>query len=74
MNLVIKGENEIDNRVTVYEGIYYGSANCYLVGPDQTSCEIDITPYLTNSKYERTGVTAPDARKLLQSRRFGGKN
>lgn len=61
MNLVIKGENEIDNRVTVYEGIYYGSANCYLVGPDQTSCEIDITPYLTNSKYERTGVKAPDA-------------
>lgn len=67
MNLVIKGENEIDNRVVVYEGIYYGKANCYLVGTSQTSCIIDITPYLTNSEWELTGVKAPDAPKIASA-------
>lgn len=74
MNLVIRGENEIDNRVTVYDGIYYGSANCYLVGTEQTSCEIDITPYLTNSKYERTGVKAPSAPQAVTVKALWGEN
>lgn len=67
MNLVIKGENEIDNRVVVYEGIYYGQANCYLVGTTQTSCVVDITPYLTNSEFEPTGVKAPNAPKIASA-------
>ena len=46
MNLYIKGENEIDNRVTVYEGLYYGKANCYICTGSQVA--FDVTPYRTS--------------------------
>ncbi len=28
------GENEIDNRVLVYDGLYYGTANCHICTGD----------------------------------------
>lgn len=47
MSLVIKGENEIDNRVKAYDGLYYGHANCYIC----TSREITFaaTPFRTSN-------------------------
>lgn len=58
MNLYIKGENEIDNRVSVYEGLYYGDANCHICTGTQVS--FDITPYRTGKSqiYAYTGIYA----------------
>ncbi|MEG2064917.1 MAG: DUF4906 domain-containing protein, partial [Alistipes sp.] len=58
MNLVIRGENEIDNRVLVYDGLYYGTANAVLCNGYQTS--LDITPYRTAQllHYAYTGIYA----------------
>lgn len=52
MNLYIKGENEIDNRVTVYEGLYYGKANCYICTGSQVA--FDVTPYRTSKNLTYT--------------------
>lgn len=52
MNLVIKGENEIDNRVTVYEGLYFGKANCYICTGSQVA--FDVTPYRTSKNLTYT--------------------
>lgn len=35
LELVIRGENEIDNRVLVYDGLYYGTANCHICTGDR---------------------------------------
>lgn len=70
MNLVIQGENEIDNRVTVYDGLYYGKANSYICEGNQVT--IDVTAYRTSKalNYAYTGVPAgenydPVAAKIL---------
>ena len=46
INLTIKGENEIDNRMKVYEGLYYGSANSIICTNGQVS--FDAAPYRTS--------------------------
>jgi len=58
LNLVIKGENEIDNRVKVYDGLYYGTANCHICSGNSVS--FDVAPYRTSksSRYIYTGVYA----------------
>ena len=58
MNLYIKGENEIDNRVSVYEGLYYGKANCHMCTGMQVS--FDATPYRTGKSqlYAYTDIYA----------------
>lgn len=58
MNLVIEGENEIDNRVRVYDGLYYGTANCVVY--NDTPVTIDVTPYRTSKElnYAYTGIYA----------------
>ena len=58
MNLVIRGENEIDNRVTVYDGLYYGNSNSYIC--EGTQVTIDVTAYRTSKSlnYAYTGVPA----------------
>ena len=58
MNLYIKGENEIDNRVSVYEGLYYGKANCHI--STGTKISFDATPYRTGKTqtYAYTGIYA----------------
>lgn len=58
LNLVIKGENEIDNRVRVYEGIYYGTANSHICSGRKVV--FDVTPYRTskNLTYAYTGIYA----------------
>lgn len=60
MNLVIRGENEIDNRVTVYDGLYYGKANCYICEGNQVT--FDVTAYRTSkgANYAYTGINAGD--------------
>lgn len=72
MNLVIRGENEIDNRVTVYEGLYYGKANCYICEGNQVT--FDVTAYRTSksANYAYTGIKAgedynPVAARILYS-------
>ncbi len=58
MNIVIMGEDDVDNRTTVYDGIYYGTANCII--NTGTSVTFDITPYRTSKElsYRYTGVKA----------------
>ena len=48
LNLYIKGENEIDNRVSVFDGLYYGTANCQIC--TGTEISFDVTPYRTSYK------------------------
>ncbi len=61
MNLVIMGEDEIDNRTTVYDGLYYGTANCII--NTGMSVTFDITPYRTSKalSYRYTGIEAGDS-------------
>lgn len=40
LELVIRGENEIDNRVLVYDGLYYGTANCHICTGDQVTFDV----------------------------------
>ena len=40
--MCIRGENEIDNRVLVYDGLYYGTANCHICTGDQVT--FDVSP------------------------------
>lgn len=58
MNLVIKGKNEIDNRVMVYEGLYYGVANSVICTGNSVS--FDVTPYRTSysKNYAYTNIYA----------------
>lgn len=58
LELVIMGENEIDNRVLVYDGLYYGTANCHICTGDQVT--FDITPYRTSRSrnYAYLGIEA----------------
>lgn len=58
LNLIIRGENEIDNRVKVFEGLYYGTANCHICTGKQVT--FDVRPYRTTKKlnYPYTGVYA----------------
>lgn len=58
MNLYIKGENEIDNRVSVYDGLYYGKANCQI--NTGTKISFDATPYRTGKSqiFAYTGIYA----------------
>lgn len=46
MNLYIKGENEIDNRVSVYDGLYFGKSNCQICTGKEIS--FDVSPYRTS--------------------------
>ena len=59
MNIVIKGENEVDNRVFSYDGLYYGDANCYLIAPGR-GVNIQPRPYRTSRRegYRYTGIYA----------------
>ena len=54
------GENEIDNRVLVYDGLYYGTANCHICTGDQVT--FDVTPYRTSRSrnYAYLGIEAGD--------------
>ena len=63
MNLTINGDNEIDNRVRVYEGLYYGEANSYICTGTQVT--IDVTPYRTSKslRHRYTGIYAGDEYK-----------
>lgn len=58
MELTINGDNEIDNRVRVYEGLYYGEANSYICTGTQIS--FDVTPCRTskNLRHRYTGIFA----------------
>lgn len=58
MNLVIQGKNEIDFRVKVFEGLYYGTANSIICNGYQVS--FDVTPYRTSRAlyYKYTNVYA----------------
>ena len=58
MNLIIKGENEIDNRVKVYNGLYYGTANSHICSGAQIT--FDAQPYRTgySRNYAYTGLYA----------------
>lgn len=60
LELVIMGENEIDNRVLVYDGLYYGTANCHICTGDQVT--FDVTPYRTSRSrnYAYLGIEAGD--------------
>lgn len=60
LELVIRGENEIDNRVLVYDGLYYGTANCHICTGDQVT--FDVTPYRTSRSrnYAYLGIEAGD--------------
>lgn len=68
MNLVIKGENEIDNRVRVYDGLYYGTANCIVY--IDTPVTFDVTPYRTSKElnYAYTGIYAGDEYKGISAK------
>lgn len=68
MNLVIKGENEIDNRVRVYDGLYYGTANCVVY--IDTPVTFDVTPYRTSKElnYAYTGIYAGDEYKGISAK------
>lgn len=61
MNIVIMGEDDVDNRTTVYDGIYYGTANCII--NTGTSVTFDITPYRTSKEllYRYTDIKAGDS-------------
>lgn len=54
------GENEIDNRVLVYDGLYYGTANCHICTGDQVT--FDVAPYRTSRSrnYAYLGIEAGD--------------
>ncbi len=58
INLTIKGEAEIDNRVRVYEGLYYGSANSIVCANARVN--FDVTPYRTSKSlaYKYTKISA----------------
>lgn len=58
MNLVIRGEGEIDNGVTVFGGLYYGKANCHICEGNQVT--FDVTAYRTSAElnYAYTDVQA----------------
>lgn len=58
IDLIIRGENQIDNRVRVYEGLYYGRANSIIC--DGYQVRLDVTPYRTSKSryYEYSGVYA----------------
>ncbi len=58
MNLIIKGENDIDNRVLVYDGLYYGTSNCVICDGNQVT--FDVSPYRTTQEknYSYTGLKA----------------
>lgn len=58
IDLVIRGKNEIDSRVRVYEGLYYGTANCIICNGNQVN--FDVTPYRTSKSrcYEYTSIYA----------------
>jgi len=43
-SLLSGAKNEIDNRVLVYDGLYYGTANCHICTGDQVT--FDVTPYI----------------------------
>ncbi|MFR6635576.1 MAG: DUF4906 domain-containing protein [Alistipes onderdonkii] len=60
LELVIRGEDEIDNRVLVYDGLYYGTANCHICTGDQVT--FDVTPYRTSRSrnYAYLGIEAGD--------------
>lgn len=67
MNLVIRGKNEIDNRVLVYEGLYYGTANSIICTGSQVS--FDATPYRTakNLAYKYTALYAGAEYEAVQA-------
>lgn len=67
MNLVIRGENEIDSRVLVYNGLYYGTANCHICTGTQIT--FDATPYRTakSRAYEYSGLYAGAEYQAVQA-------
>ncbi len=58
VNITIMGEDELDNRITVYDTVYYGTANCII--NTGTSVTFDIAPYFTSKElsYRYTGLSA----------------
>lgn len=66
MNLYIEGEDVIDNRVMVYDGLYYGEANCYIC--TGTQLRFDTAPYRAtkNPAYTYSDVYAGDEYKAAK--------
>lgn len=68
MNIVILGRNEIDSRVRVYSGIYYGKANSVVCPGYQVS--FDVTPYRTSKSihFAYTGFYAGKEYEAVSAR------